>query len=162
MAFDVQVNSDPAGNFSIPVGFTPSGSGPLLVCGYTAGLAGETLAIASLTVTVQSPAPPTPPPPIPAAPAPAATTPASTSPASVTAPRLTRTGRQLICATGSWSNNPTRFSYRWLIGGNPKPGAKGRTLVVTRRLRGHKVQCSVTATNAAGSRAALSNPFSVR
>jgi hypothetical protein len=157
VAFDVQANSDPAGNFSIPVGFTPSGSGPLLVCGYTAGLTGETLAMASLTVTVQSASPPAP-----APPTPAPTTPAAARPASVTAPRLTRAGRRLICATGSWSNNPTGFSYRWLIGGNPKPGASGHTLVVAGRLRGHKVQCSVTATNAAGSSTALSKPFSVR
>jgi hypothetical protein len=83
-------------------------------------------------------------------------------PASITAPRLTRAGRQLICSTGSWSNNPTRFSYRWRIGGHPKPGAKGRTLLVAAKLRGHKAQCSVTATNSAGSSMALSKPFSVR
>jgi hypothetical protein len=162
VAFDVQVNSDPAGNFSIPVGFTPSGSGPLLVCGYTAGLAGETLATASLTVAVQSAAPPTPAPTTPAPTAPAPTTPAAVRPASVTAPRLTRAGRQLICGTGSWANNPTRFSYRWRVGGHTKPGARGRTLIVAGRLRGHKVQCSVTATNSAGSSTALSKPFSVR
>jgi hypothetical protein len=52
VAWDVQMNIDASGAFSIPFGFTPAVPGPLLLCGYTAGLAGETLASDSLTVSV--------------------------------------------------------------------------------------------------------------
>jgi hypothetical protein len=52
VAWDVQMNIDASGAFSIPFGFTPAVPGPLLLCGYTAGLAGETLAASSLTLSV--------------------------------------------------------------------------------------------------------------
>jgi hypothetical protein len=52
VSWDTQMNIDASGAFSIPFGFTPAVPGPLLLCGYTAGLAGETLASGSLTVSV--------------------------------------------------------------------------------------------------------------
>ena len=76
-------------------------------------------------------------------------------PASVKKPRVRRSGRKLVCRRGSWSNNPNRYSYRWLVNGKRKRGARGRTLGVTRKLRVRKVQCRVTAYNAAGATTAL-------
>jgi hypothetical protein len=54
VAWDTQMAVDGSGAFSIPFGFTPAVPGPVLLCGYTAGLAGETLAASSLMVTVRS------------------------------------------------------------------------------------------------------------
>jgi hypothetical protein len=54
LAWDVQMNIDGSGAFSIPFGLTPAAPGPVLVCGYTAGLAGETLASGSLTLSVRA------------------------------------------------------------------------------------------------------------
>jgi hypothetical protein len=44
-----------------------------------------------------------------------------------------------------------------------KAGVAGRkpSLMVTRKFRGHKVECSVTAENSAGSATATSPPFAV-
>jgi hypothetical protein len=52
VSWDTQMNIDASGAFSIPFGFTPAIPGPVLLCGYTAGLAGETLASDSLTLPV--------------------------------------------------------------------------------------------------------------
>ena len=48
------------------------------------------------------------------------------------------------------------------MNGKRKRGARGRTLGVTRKLRGRKVQCRVTAHNAAGATTALSRPLRIR
>jgi len=148
----VQIREDASGNFSTPAGFTPGVSGPLLVCGYTVGLAGETLAAASLTVAVQDSA----------SSSPAPSTQAPGRPAVLTAPRLTRSGNRLTCGKGSWSNAPSHFSYRWLVGGRANSRASGQTLPVTRTLRRRKVRCGVTATNPAGSSTAMSNQLLIR
>jgi hypothetical protein len=167
LAYDVPIDIEPDGNFSILVGLTPAVPGPALLCGYTAGLAGETLATASLTVTVQNspspiPAPGSPAPGSPAPGSPAPRGPAPGRPAVVAAPRLTRSGNRLRCGTGSWSNVPSRFSYRWLVGGKAKRGATGRTLLITPTLRGHKVQCAVTASNSTGRATAFSQRLAIR
>jgi hypothetical protein len=72
-----------------------------------------------------------------------------------------RSGKKLVCQRGSWSNNPSRYSYGWLVNGKRKRGARGRTLGVTRKLRGRKVQCRVTAYNAAGATTARSRGLRV-
>jgi hypothetical protein len=127
------------------------------VCAYSYNDVGFTLAAASLTVNVQAAAPAAPA--TPAAPA-APATPAS--PVSVRAPGLTRSGNRLVCSPGSWSGDPTGYSFRWLVDGAPKPGARGRRLRVAPRLRGRKVQCGVTAANAGGSGTALSRALRIR
>jgi hypothetical protein len=52
---------DAAGNFTIPVGITPTAPGTVLLCGYTDDGMATTLAVASLTLNIQpaSPAPKT-------------------------------------------------------------------------------------------------------
>jgi hypothetical protein len=143
---------DAAGNFSMPVAHTPRKPGRFLLCGYTDDGATTTLATASLALNVEDAPVPAPSP----SPSPIA------KPANLTRPRLTRSARKLVCSRGSWSNGPSRYSYRWLVNGKRKRGATGRTLAVTRALRGRRVQCRVTAFNTAGAAAALSRPLRIR
>jgi hypothetical protein len=143
-------DEDAAGNFSMPVAYTPGTPGRFLICGYTDDAATSTLATASLTITVGGGSAPGPG----AAPSP--------KPASVQRPRVRRSGKKLVCQRGSWSNNPTRYSYGWLVNGRRKQGASGRKLGITRKLQGRKVQCRVTAHNAAGAASALSRPLRIR
>jgi hypothetical protein len=142
---------DAAGNFSMPVAYTPGTPGRFLICGYTDDAATSTLATASLTITVQGGSAPG------AAPSP----PSAAKPASVKRPRVRRSGKKLVCRRGSWSNSPSRYSYRWLVGGKRKRGARRRTLGITRKLRGRSVQCGVTARNAAGATTAFSRPVRI-
>ena len=137
---------DAAGNFSMPVAYTPRFAGRFLICGYTDDAATTTLATASLALTVEA----------------AAGSGPAAEPANVKRPRVRRSGKKLVCQRGSWSNSPRRYSYRWLVNGKRKSGARGRTLGVTRKLRGRKVQCRVTASNAAGATTALSRPLRIR
>jgi hypothetical protein len=137
---------DAAGNFSMPVAYTPGTPGRFLICGYSDDAATTTLARASLALNVEGGSGPGP----------------AAEPVSVTRPRVRRSGKKLVCQRGSWSNNPSRYSYRWFVNGNRKRGASGRKLGVTRKLRGRKVQCRVTAYNAAGATTALSRPLRIR
>ena len=147
---------DAAGNFSMPVAYTPGTPGRFLICGYSDDAATTTLATASLALTVEAAAGPAPGPAAGPAPGPAA------KPARVERPRVRRSGRKLVCQRGRWSNNPSRYSYGWLVNGKRKRGARDRTLGVTRKLRGRKVQCRVTAANAAGATTALSRSVRIR
>jgi hypothetical protein len=142
VAFDQRENLDAAGNFSNPVGYTPKAQGGLLFCGYTDDGATDTLATSSMIVNVQSAS--------------------GKKPANTKKPRVSRSHNNLICTHGSWSGSPSHYAYRWLVNGHAKKGAHGSKLAVTRSLRGgHKVQCSVTASNATGSSTAASAPFTV-
>jgi hypothetical protein len=142
VALDQRENLDAAGNFSNPVGYTPKAQGGLLFCGYTDDGATDTLATSSMIATVQS---------------------ASAKPANTRKPRVSRSRHTLICNRGSWSGSPSRYSYRWLVNAHAKKGAHGSKLPVTRQLHGgRKVQCSVTASNSAGSSTAASSPLTVR
>jgi hypothetical protein len=145
---------DAAGNFSMPVAYTPGTPGRFLICGYTDDAATSTLATASLAMTVEGGSAPGPG----AAPSP----PSAAKPASDKRPRVRRSGKKLVCQRGSWSNSPSRYSYRWLVNGKRKRGAHGRTLGITRSLRGRRIQCGVTASNTAGATTALSRPLRIR
>jgi hypothetical protein len=134
-----------SGGFSIPIAFTSATDGRFLICGYLHEGVG-TDAMASHQVTV-------------AAAAPAGGGPATTRaarPSSRAKPKLTRSGRTLACSRGRWSGAPVSYAYHWTVDGKRKAGARRRTLRITRSLRGHRIRCGVTATNAAGSRTALS------
>jgi hypothetical protein len=121
---------DGSGRFAFPVAFRPWVPGRFLVCSYTDDGATQTMAASTLVLDV----------------------PAS-APAVVKRPGVRRSGRRLVCGRGTWSGEPTAFAYRWIVGGRARGG--GRTLAV-RRLRGRRVRCSVTASNAAGSATAVS------
>jgi hypothetical protein len=162
LAFSQRETVDSTGAFSNPVGFTPKAPGKWLICGYTDDGYTNTLATAAMTVDVKAaPAAEGPP----AAGPPAAGPPAAvggTRPANIKVPRVARSGRKLVCRPGRWTGEPDGFSYRWSVDGMRRKGAGGRQLLVTRRLRGRKVRCSVRASNAAGATTAVSKPVRVR
>lgn len=137
---------DAAGNFSMPIAYTPRLPGRFLICAYTNDGATGTLTTASLVMSVRA--------------APAAK--AGARPRSVAAPRVVRSGKRLVCNRGRWANRPRGYAYGWLVDGRRQAGASGRTLRVTRQLRGGRVQCRVVARNAAGSRVALSRALRIR
>jgi hypothetical protein len=158
----------PAGGFEVGMGpafnqpfkITFTGHGNYLLCGYVNGDF-STFANAQLHGVVQpdptltpTPAPTPPPAPVP----PTSTTLAV--PVAVHAPWITRHGHVLTCHAGSWSNAPTRLSYRWYR--DRRSAGSRRTLSVHRSLRGRMVTCRVTAANAAGHQTASSKPIRAR
>ena len=160
MAFDQRENFDANGNFSMPLGYTPKSAGGVLFCGYTDDGAADTLATASTLVNVTAPPSGSGPSPTPT-PTPTPAPHRLGKPVDVVPPHVFRSGHNLVCSKGSWSGTPSSYTYGWLVNGKAKRGAHGTKLAVTRPLRGHRVQCSVTARNAAGSSTALSRPLSV-
>jgi hypothetical protein len=169
LAFAQLVNVDATGAFANIVAFTPKASGAWLICGYTEnGLTG-TLAGAALTVDVQpapaggaaAGAPPATSPAPGGASAGAPSAAAGAKPVNAKAPRVRRSGSRLVCSPGRWSNTKGAYSYGWAVNGKRKKGADSRKLRVTRALRGRKLTCSVTASNAAGATTAVSRPVRV-
>jgi hypothetical protein len=153
VAFIIRENLDAAGNFAMPIGYTPSAPGAQILCGYTEDGATNTLANYTLPITVNAAGgSPTP------SPSPTVARPASTG-----KPRVSRAGKKLTCHPGSWSGNPSAYRYGWLVNGRKKHGAHSKRLSISRGLRRHKVQCTVVASNAAGtSPPAISAPYRVR
>jgi hypothetical protein len=148
-------------SFSVPFQGVFETPASWLMCAYSEW-GGDTAASAQLSFTV-APATPT----TPTAPtAPSGSTPAGSSPVAMpvntSRPRITRAGQTLRCTSGTWSNSPTSFAYRWLSNGRAVHGATGSRLKLAHTLKGHRVQCGVTATNSAGNRSALSAPVLVR
>jgi hypothetical protein len=154
VAFDQREDFDASGNFSNVNAFTPNATGQYLLCSYTDDGAGDTLATSTMTTSITAAtAPVTPPtPPV---------TPQASKPVDTTKPRVTRSGNTLSCSVGRWANAPQKYSYRWLVARKVKSGAHGRTLGSAHKLRGRNVQCSVTASNSAGSTTATSTAFKV-
>lgn len=128
------------GSFSIPLAYTARRSGRFLLCAYLNDLSWDG-AMAQHVVTVGD---------------------ALRPPRNVVKPRLVRKAARLVCKRGTWANRPRSFAYRWFVGDRRKVGAADATLRVTRALRGKRVQCVVTARNAAGSGRASSNTLRVR
>jgi hypothetical protein len=151
-----QVGTGPS--FSQPFKITFTGHGNYLLCGYVQGdfstfasddLRGVVAPDPSLTPEPPAPRPgPTPPGPTPPGPNPV--TPTVVRPALVRSPWITRRGHVLTCHAGTWSHAPTSRSYRWYRTGHGRKVGSGRHLKVSKRLRGRKVVCRVTAANAAG------------
>ncbi len=133
---------DASGNFSVPVGINPYAPGQALICAYTDDGATQTLAAASLLLTVWPKGS------------------AGRPPASIEPPRITRTPESLSCSSGQWSNRPTRYAYVWFAGG--RLVGRGPRLEISAALRGRTVRCRVTASNGAGSRSAASRSVLVR
>jgi hypothetical protein len=140
VAFIIRENLDAAGNFAMPIGYTPSAPGAQILCGYTEDGATNTLANYTLPITVNA-----------------------AGPVSTGKPRVSRAGKKLTCNPGSWSGNPSAYRYGWLVNGRKKNGAHSKRLSISRGLRRHKVQCTVVASNAAGtSTPVISPPYRVR
>jgi hypothetical protein len=70
---------------------------------------------------------------------------------------------RLSCTTGTWTNSPTRFTYRWSRDGTPIVGRTTSIYKVQNRDEGLTLTCTVTASNAAGTgKPATSKGVSVR
>jgi Carboxypeptidase regulatory-like domain len=67
----------------------------------------------------------------------------------------------LSCSQGSWANNPTSLAYRWLRSGVAIAGQTASTYTVQSADAGHGIACEVTASNAAGASAAMSNTVQI-
>jgi hypothetical protein len=157
IAFLLPEHVDVNGYFTAVAGFTPIGPGTGLICAYTNDGAGNTLAMASLTLNILPAAPaggahPIPPPPPTTVPAPPAT-----APANVARPRLTRSGAIMRFSRGLWSGAVRSYAYRWLVDGRVRTRASGSRLRVDRSLRGHVLRCAVKATGPSGRSATASS-----
>ncbi len=131
--------------FSVPFKAVFDKPGPVLLCAYSTWIT-DTAASATLTLNVTSPA---------------VTPPSVAKPVNQALPKVSRAHNKLRCSPGSWSNSPTKFSYRWLAGSHELPGARQSQLNVSRSLRGHQVRCSVSAANSGGTATALSRSVRV-
>jgi hypothetical protein len=83
------------------------------------------------------------------------------APTAVAAPLVVgtaRSGRTVACAAGTWTSTPTGFAYAWLRDGRRLAGARGATLRLTGADAGHRLACSVAASNAGGSSAPVRSP----
>ena len=136
-------------------------------------LAGEqvtsvTLASADAAILLPSSAPaPAPAPPPPSPPPPSPPPPPSTAPTNTSIPTISGTpkaGRTLTASTGSWTGSPTSYAYTWLrcdsLGASCS-SVSGATFASYKALDtdvGFRLKVQVTATNAAGSASALSDP----
>jgi hypothetical protein len=79
-----------------------------------------------------------------------------TPPAIAGSPQL---GQTLTCSSGSWSNNPTSYTYVWERTGAILSGATGSTYVPSASDAAQAISCIVVAHNAAGNSApAISLP----
>jgi hypothetical protein len=78
--------------------------------------------------------------------------PASTSPPVISG--LAQDGQTLSASVGSWTNGPTRFTYRWLrcdsVGNNCAPLGAASTQRLTSADVGHRIRVSVSAANQFG------------
>ena len=96
----------------------------------------------------------------------AAITVAARAPANTVLPSIRgrpRVRATLTCRPGSWTGTPPlRFAYRWLRNGRFVAGALSSRFRVRPRDRGSTLRCRVNATNAAGSRPAVSRPLRIR
>jgi hypothetical protein len=145
--------------FSVPFKIDFEKAGTELICAYSTW-SYDTAAVAQLTVEVAAGSSPSatsnPTPTSNPAPSSGPTVPTDTS-----KPRVTRSGEKLTCSPGSWAGSPTSYAYSWLLNGRIQTGDHAHTLRVSHKLRGHRVQCGVTASNAAGHSSAISSPYHV-
>jgi hypothetical protein len=84
-------------------------------------------------------------------------------PAVLRRPRVRAAKGVLTCDGGRFRARPAATTtYAWLRGGTRIPGARGRTLRITRRLKGKAIACRVTAANALGRTTATSRAITAR
>jgi hypothetical protein len=138
-----QYNEGESGPFTIKVPYTPGGAGTLLVCAYTEYVTDDA-AWASTTAVITAKGAPS----------------GAGAPANTVRPKLSRHGRRLVCAHGSWSGHPSSYSFHWKLGGRASSDNRS-TLALPAKPHGTAV-CTVTARNAAGSRSASSAPLALR
>ncbi|HTA12475.1 MAG TPA: hypothetical protein VK765_03565 [Solirubrobacteraceae bacterium] len=72
-------------------------------------------------------------------------------------------GQTLACSEGTWIGaSPISYAYRWLRDGVAIGGAEANTYTVTTSDEGRSISCEVTATNAVGSKSAVSANSPIR
>jgi hypothetical protein len=166
-----QVGMGPS--YDAPFKITFTGAGNYLLCGYVQGdfstfASGELRGAVAPAPTTTTPGSTTP-----GSTTPGSTTPGSTNttsgtvpaaamPAVVRRPWITSKRHVLTCHAGTWSNAPTSRRYEWFVKGHSRRVASGSRLTVRRSLRGRKVDCRVTAANAAGRASASSQAVRAR
>jgi hypothetical protein len=87
-----------------------------------------------------------------------------TAPQNTAPPQITGTaaaGKTLTCPTGTWSGDPSGFTYQWSRDGTPLVGATSSTYTVQRLDEGSTLTCTVTASNSKGSATATSAAIKV-
>lgn len=73
------------------------------------------------------------------------------------------TGSTLTSTTGTWSNNPTSYTYQWKRGGSNISSATNSTYVLVEADDGNDITCAVIGVNSAGNGvAATSNTLQMR
>jgi hypothetical protein len=80
--------------------------------------------------------------------------PVETSPPVITG--SAKAGGKLTCSTGTWTNDPTMFTYQWYLDGTPIPGATSKTYTVQSGDEQLTLTCAVGAANAKGGTVAVS------
>jgi hypothetical protein len=75
-----------------------------------------------------------------------------------------KVGQSLTCSQGTWiAASPTSYAYKWWRDGVTIGGAESSTYTVTAADEGRSISCEVTATNAVGSKSAMSgNSVAIR
>lgn len=68
----------------------------------------------------------------------------------------TRDTQVLTVSNGTWSNNPTSYSYQWIRGTSTNIGTNTNTYTCVTADIGSTIKCTVTATNGVGSNSATS------
>jgi hypothetical protein len=86
------------------------------------------------------------------------------APVNTVVPALTtdgtpQTGETISTDTGTWSNSPSSYTYRWQRDGVDIAGATASTYTLVSADEGHTIRSVVTATNAGGSASANSAGF---
>ncbi len=90
------------------------------------------------------------------------TKPVNTAAPVVTVAQTLKAGPEtLSCSQGSWANSPTSLAYRWLRNGVAIAGRTANTYTVQSADAGHGIACEVTASNAAGAAASVSNTLQI-
>jgi hypothetical protein len=130
----------PNTSFSLSISSVMPKAGPVLLCAYSDWSTDTAAAAAPLTINVA---------------------PAVSKPVNTVKPRVSRSGKRLSCSSGTWTNSPTGFTYGWMVNGRLKSGAHGRRLGVSHSVKGRRVRCVVTASNAAGAATAFSRSYRV-
>jgi hypothetical protein len=87
--------------------------------------------------------------------APPATTPVNVTPPVVTG--IQAVGATLTCSTGTWTGDPTSFTYTWSRDGTPIAGATHSTYTVQSIDAGQTLTCTVSAGNGAGTAAGVAS-----
>lgn len=88
----------------------------------------------------------------------------ATLPANTVAPSVTgdnEVGATLTSTQGTWTNDPSSYSYQWRRAGSNIGGATGDTYVAQSSDIGLVITCAVTATNDSGSITASSNGITI-